>query len=342
MWLDRFGRVDGDLVVVGISESGEERHIPLKQMHQYRLPQPRVPRKMFVTSFSSWTQTSATEYASAFGITKGVTNQHVVYKFRKGNFTVMVPALELQRGLMSCPSEVVGMLYHPQGIDLMCSPVLGEGTIEMRMLQKRTIKNSLRTADKFIRRLDWFYPFPSAYLTWKSVYRYAANGKIAMTLPNAEIQCSVQGERDGDVIYARDICIFRITPLEEPLEWAKSIRREFKFHGAKAKQTIQPTTADSRVLARNGKWQLTDREWAVVEPLIHTIGVRRGRPSTHDLRQIIDCIIEKLGACKSWHEVGGAVATKSVIANYHRRMRDDGRWERVVTVLNEIRRAHRS
>lgn len=342
MWLDRFGRVNGNLVVVGISESGEEHLIPLNQMHQHRLPHRRVTRSMFVTNFSSWTQASAAEYASVFGITEGVTSQHVVYKFRKGNFTVVVPALELQRGLMSCPSEVVGMLYHPQGIDLMCSPLLGEDNFEMRMLQKRTIKNTLRTADKFIRRLDWFYPFPSAYLAWKSVYRYAANGRIAMTLPSAEILCSVQGRRDGDIIYARDICIFRITPLEEPLDWAKSIRREFKFHGTKAERHMQAQTADSRLQLRDGNWKLTDEEWAVVEPLIHTVGVHCGRPSKFDLRQIIDCIIEKLGACKSWHEVGGEVATKSVIANYHRRMRSDGRWERVVKVLHEIRSTHRS
>jgi transposase len=342
MWLDRFARVDNNLVVVGISESGEEHLIPLKLMHQHRLPKPRVPRSMFVTSFSSWTQASAAQYASMFGITKGVTNHHVVYKFRKGNFTVMVSALELQRALMSCPSQVVDMLYHPQGIDLMCAPLLGEGTFEMRMLQKRTIKNTLRTADKFVRRLDWFYPFPSAYRAWKSVYRHATNGKIAMTLPNAEIQCSVQGERDGNTIYARDICIFRITPLEEPLEWAQSIRREFKFHGTKAARHLQAQISDSRLQTRNGDWKLTDEEWAIVEPLIHTVGVHCGRPSKFDLRQIIDCIIEKLGACKSWNEVGGEVTSKSVIANYHRRMRNDGRWERVVKVLNAIRSARRS
>jgi hypothetical protein len=80
---------------------------------------------------------------------------------------------------------------------------------------------------------------------------------------------------------------------------------------------------------------LTDDEWAVDEPIVHKIGILCGRPSTCDLRLIIDGNIEKLSISKSWHEVGDRQATKVVTASYYRRMSRDGRWERIVKILAE-------
>lgn len=79
---------------------------------------------------------------------------------------------------------------------------------------------------------------------------------------------------------------------------------------------------------------LTDREWAILEPLIP--GAKwGGRPLAHPRREIINAILYVLRGGNSWRMVPHDLPPWPTAYYYFRRWSDDGTWEQVHTALRE-------
>jgi putative transposase len=81
---------------------------------------------------------------------------------------------------------------------------------------------------------------------------------------------------------------------------------------------------------------LTDEQWAVIEPLIpvHTVG----RPRTNDMREVLNALLYLNRSGCQWDMLPHDLPAKSTVYRHFARWRDDGTWQRVMDALRrEVR-----
>ncbi len=84
---------------------------------------------------------------------------------------------------------------------------------------------------------------------------------------------------------------------------------------------------------------LTDREWAILAPLIPA-AKPGGRPRSVDLREILNGIFYALRAGGSWRMLPHDLPPWPTVYGYFRAWQQDGVWERLNTALREqVRRS---
>lgn len=79
---------------------------------------------------------------------------------------------------------------------------------------------------------------------------------------------------------------------------------------------------------------VTDAEWAVLEPLV-TPATRRGRPRLHPLRRILNAIFYLVRSGCAWRLLPREFPPWKTVFHYLRKWRLDGTWHRVHTLLRE-------
>jgi putative transposase len=79
---------------------------------------------------------------------------------------------------------------------------------------------------------------------------------------------------------------------------------------------------------------LTDDEWAILEPLIPP-GKPGGRPREVDMRAVVNGIFYVLRAGCAWRMIPREYPPKSTVYAYFARFRDEEVWEQIMTILRE-------
>ncbi len=77
---------------------------------------------------------------------------------------------------------------------------------------------------------------------------------------------------------------------------------------------------------------LTDAEWAIIEPLL-VPPTRLGAPRRVDLRAVIDAILYKLRTGCQWRYLPADFPNWVTVYYHFRRFGDTGTWERINTTL---------
>ena len=78
---------------------------------------------------------------------------------------------------------------------------------------------------------------------------------------------------------------------------------------------------------------LTDEQWAVIEPLIPGHAV--GRPRVNDMREVVNAIFYLNRSGCQWDMLPHDFPAKSTVFSHFARWRDDGTWQRVMDVLRQ-------
>jgi putative transposase len=76
---------------------------------------------------------------------------------------------------------------------------------------------------------------------------------------------------------------------------------------------------------------LTDDQWALIEPLIPVYKV--GRPRTNDMREVLNAIFYLNRSGCPWDMLPHDLPAKSTVYNHFARWRDDGTWQTIIDVL---------
>jgi len=82
---------------------------------------------------------------------------------------------------------------------------------------------------------------------------------------------------------------------------------------------------------------LTDEQWAIIEPLIPAHKV--GRPRTNDMREVLNAIFYVNRSGCQWDMLPHDLPPKSTVYNHFAQWRDDGTWERIMDALRRRVRA---
>jgi putative transposase len=79
---------------------------------------------------------------------------------------------------------------------------------------------------------------------------------------------------------------------------------------------------------------MSDEEWAILEPLIPP-GFAGGRPRTTKMREVLNAVfyLDRTGA--QWRALPHEFPPWSTVWSYFRKWRDDGTWEHMPTALRE-------
>jgi putative transposase len=85
---------------------------------------------------------------------------------------------------------------------------------------------------------------------------------------------------------------------------------------------------------------VTDAEWAVLEPLV-TPATRRGRPRRHPLRRILNATFYLVRSGCAWRLLPREFPPWKTVFHDFRTWRLEGTWQHVQTVLRERLRLHR-
>ena len=81
-----------------------------------------------------------------------------------------------------------------------------------------------------------------------------------------------------------------------------------------------------------GRGDLTDEQWAWLEPLL-PVGVKPGRPPVWSKRQLIDGIRWRTRVGAPWRDVPGCYGAWQTVYGLFRRWQRDGTWARMLTAL---------
>ena len=85
-------------------------------------------------------------------------------------------------------------------------------------------------------------------------------------------------------------------------------------------------------LAVTGRADLTDAQWAVLEPLLPR-GRKPGRPPTWTKRQLINGIRWRVRAGAPWRDVPPAYGPWQTVYGLFRRWQRNGTWRKILTGL---------
>src|SRR3954465_7587234 len=77
---------------------------------------------------------------------------------------------------------------------------------------------------------------------------------------------------------------------------------------------------------------LTDEQWAIIEPLIPVHKV--GRPRTNDMREILNALLYLNRSGCQWDMLPHDLPAKSTVYNHFAQWRDDGTWQ---TIMDAVR-----
>jgi putative transposase len=78
---------------------------------------------------------------------------------------------------------------------------------------------------------------------------------------------------------------------------------------------------------------LTDEQWALIEPLIPVHSV--GRPRTNDMREVLNAIFYLNRSGCQWDMLPHDLPAKSTVYNHFAQWRDDGTWQRIMDALRQ-------
>ena len=78
---------------------------------------------------------------------------------------------------------------------------------------------------------------------------------------------------------------------------------------------------------------MTDQQWAIIEPLIPVHKV--GRPRVHDMREVLNAIFYLNRSGCQWDMLPHDLPPKSTVYNHFAQWRDDGTWQRVMDALRQ-------
>lgn len=81
-----------------------------------------------------------------------------------------------------------------------------------------------------------------------------------------------------------------------------------------------------------GRADLTDAQWAVLEPLL-PVATRSGRPSKWTKRQLIDGIRWRVRVGSPWRDVPAAYGSWQAVYGLFRRWQRAGVWQMILTAL---------
>lgn len=295
-----------------VNQSGEELTIPLNELYKRGLPTCTKPgRRRIDTDLADWRVVDGQDYLDAFGFTnsRAADIEHEFFEVMDGKWTYVVPALALMRALFRPGRDLLPEMFRPQALDRQCRLVEANEGVSVAVHAKwaRIRKANAGRYGSLGPFFTWLMAHPSAYVMAGSVHNHGLDGTIGIRLPKAEVRIVFRGLSAGAMVFVTEVTVARIIPKDEPLFALSESTSAIALFDRKI-SLGEGGTFGSRTNLFDvpfhpaGGFELTDQEWASIEPILLK-SVKRIRPSIHAPRQILSGVIRKLATGQPWKQV---------------------------------------
>lgn len=344
-WLECITQTDGRLSPVYVDEAGCRTIGSLKDARGglvrrgYRAA---IEHELVLETASV---VDCAEYLDAMGVTGVDPAGHRVYELQGASKRILVPAVVLLSSLVGRLSNVGDRLLEPASLERVATPLVDkEGHVAVGFSRKSYLRVKGWNNPSVQSRFVWLTCFPSARTFWGSIYRYAAQGQLALDLPMATIDATFSGSQKGNTIYATRVAIRKLVPYEQPLPFARnrvvttfdfdeySAARVHNMNVLKASFEVHPRiTSQADLLRGPAGWPMTEQEWLDARAEL----TRLGFTPPLRVKRSIDLVLEKFGSAKTWRSLGAHWQTADAV---YQRWRRKGQWDAFKEVLNAMRR----
>lgn len=328
------------------NELGAEFFIPLNELWKRGLPTCTKPvRRRIDTDLADWRVVDGQDYLDAFDFTnsRAADISHEFFEVTDGDWTYVVPALALMRGIFRPTKHLLPAMFRPQALDQQCRLVETEEGVRVEV-DARWTKKLKYAADRYsdCRPLfNWLMAHPSAYKMAGSVHDRALDGRIGFRLPEAKMEMTFRGLAAGPTVLVTEVSVVAITPKDVPsIDLLDSRLTIFPF-GRKVSQGVDATSGNRTILFEvpphpAGGIELTDQEWARIEPIILS-STKRGRPPLHARRDMLSGVLLKLATGQSWSQVPYTTGNWLNAQNAFRKWAIAGTLDLILNELRESR-----
>lgn len=342
-WVEGLERRDGALVARVVCLGKPCRLEALGAMRLSEATSPRAHRVRVDVDFKSWSTASAHEYLAGLGVELDVTERHRVFSVSHDGVRYLIPTLVLMKAMFRPFSQLTPFLFAPNGLELMSIPDPRGPEPSVHLMPGVLDTYSRRTAS--VREpLSWYWSFPTARHCWDSAYAWARKGHLALDLPKGKIRLVIKGKLNSGTCYVTDCSVIRVDIEEDPYDFARNHREYICFHegaslGAQRKgKKGRPTPlSDGKLLIHGGTWCLSDDEWAAIKQIVVPTTSNGGRNRKHDLRDLLDGIVEKVGSGTPWQKMTYKSGDWRNACWEYRKLISSGKWHQICSILATTR-----
>ncbi len=333
---------DRRLVARVLRQDGEVETVELDALHRRGLPTSveRVHQRSREICWGDFRTVDSREYVDALGLrpTGQTINSHMVFEVAHGQLRYLVPALVLIRAMCRHSSPLIPVMFAPQAIDRISDFDWSEGTPRLVILDSALYGGRTAIRDNLTKVVEWLKIFPSAFRAAASIHDIAMAGGIGMTLPGGRANVNFRGHRSGSNVFVTDMSIQAVTPDELPslsLPWPQE-----KVH------LHSPSNAESKLVdvdsacvtpKSDGSFELTDKEWESIAPMMSRGRQNRGGAPILDQRKVLDGLLTKLGSKAAWLKATYTVGTATNAQHLFRTLTKRGVMTEVLAVLHASR-----
>lgn len=323
---------NGKLMAEFADSSGRKTVADLPSLAAHGLPSSATHRRTVSTDFSTWKNVGGASYLSAVALPQQGTTNHQFFQFSDDGVEFVVPALALMRAFFRPTQFVLPEMFMPQGIERICTPgnkehceiIVGDWSSRFRTIHR---------ASGFL-PLSWLYSFPSARAMSGSLHGHALAGDLGMSLPLAKAQAAAHGLQIGKAFYVTELRLVSLDALELPFDFAEKHCTTIPFLSAKNPCQDGKRAAplrDTNIRPHpDGVFLTSDEEWKVLEPVLATNPHPR---QTHDVRRLLDGIVEKVGTGVAWRKMRCQTGNWGTASSALQRWKKSGVWAQVLPVL---------
>lgn len=340
-WARRIVVSGRELCAEVVAPDGHATLMALPELARHGVPAARATvRKQVELKFEDFSPCTADEYLAHFGIepTPDAEGFQLMFKVVVGETRYLVPALVLMRALFRPTSHLLHQIFGPNVLDRNCR--LDFADEELRVVVDAPWAGFASTE----RRGDcegplrWMLLHPSARRMADSVHQYAMSGIIALDLPDGDSEVVFAGVKGAAAVLVTEARVLSVTPSDRSdIPGAEAVPRvDFVDRSwAEGRDIAECISADVPLHA-DGTHELTDKEWAIVGPVLE--GERKRTPSyQHCPRSLLDGVLGKLASGKSWRESPYKVGDWRNAATTYRRWNARGTFAEAMQALREAR-----
>lgn len=337
-WVDSIGWDGGNYRVIAVNAQGDKEGLPVSALHNIEFARSSGARRIrVVTDFETWKQVSPADYLAGMGFPKDMKSGQTVYEFEVAGKVFLIPAVVLMKGMFR---PLRGMAYHlfrPQGLENAVIAALkgAEPLVGFFCAPQNDFGFIPERAQSILEALSWMYCFASARRMWDSILQWARVGTLGIDLPQGQARLVLRTSPYENKWLVTDLTVVAVQTSESPYVFADKHPQFIEFHKAVNMVPHGRTKPPKQLLAlpsRKGNWNLSNKEWAIVEGIVSSRKSFKYCP-----RKIVDCILYKFGQGVAWKNLAYGKLNKPVVTAAYQRMLKDGRWDALVGVLQELR-----
>lgn len=335
-WIEGIARTDTGFMLETVSANGARTPRPLADLAS-NLKASGTRRTRITTDCATWVRCPAELFWDWQGIKECEPHsRQAVFEVEADGKRYLIPAAVLIAALVRPIQHIHAFLFRPQGLESFSTPLLGgdRPAIGLHLPEYRVFGARQRTPEGLLACYSWMHCFPSARAMWDSVYAFANEGYLDLSLPLASLTMTLHSVPWRDKHLVVELVVMSAAANEAPFAFAEGHPKHIAFHDSAAvdwKVAHKPATT---IPPRGAKWPLSDDEWASL-----TAKLKPRSGARFDLRRIVDFILIKFGTGVAWRKLDYEELNLPIVQATYQRMQKDGRWVEVEDLLLASRAA---